>query len=273
MPVPPSHLRHQYDVERELADRLRHASKAERRTLYTTVYDEFYRRVPDQPQLARKADPLARRHDVAKQMTLLRRFLHPSTSFLEIGPGDGSLSFEVAKFVAKVCAVDVSHEIVRGEAFPSNFALTISDGSSVPVAAESIDVAYSNQLMEHLHPDDAADQLLQIVKALRPGGIYLCRTPNRLSGPHDVSKYFDDEAHGFHLKEYTFTELDALFRTAGFRRTRAFVGVGSFYVPFSLAVLKFLEACLSKCSPSLRKSLARHQPFKALLGVILLGQK
>ena len=43
-------LRQHYDVERELADRLRTASKDERRTLYAEVYDELFKRVPLHPQ-------------------------------------------------------------------------------------------------------------------------------------------------------------------------------------------------------------------------------
>ena len=70
--------------------------------------------------------------------------------------------------------------------------------------------------MEHLHPDDAVDQLKNIYNALVNGGKYICITPNRLTGPHDISKYFDNVATGFHLKEYTVTELSGLFREVGF---------------------------------------------------------
>lgn len=62
--------------------------------------------------------------------------------------------------------------------------------------------------MEHLHPDDAYEQLQEIYNALIPGGIYICITPNRLSGPHDVSQYFDSIATGFHPKEYTTVEMN-----------------------------------------------------------------
>ena len=38
---PPELLRQHYEVERELADRLRHSTREERRTLYGEVYDEL----------------------------------------------------------------------------------------------------------------------------------------------------------------------------------------------------------------------------------------
>ena len=52
----PEQLRHHYEVERELADRLRSASREERKQLYAGVYDELFRRVPDHPQLTWRED-------------------------------------------------------------------------------------------------------------------------------------------------------------------------------------------------------------------------
>jgi tetratricopeptide (TPR) repeat protein len=45
-PRPPEQIREQYDVERELADRLRAASREERKQLYTELYEELFRRIP-----------------------------------------------------------------------------------------------------------------------------------------------------------------------------------------------------------------------------------
>jgi hypothetical protein len=51
------HLREDYEVERELADRLRNASRQDRRHLYSFVYDELSGRMPRHPQLTRKSSP------------------------------------------------------------------------------------------------------------------------------------------------------------------------------------------------------------------------
>ena len=98
-------------------------------------------------------------------------------------------------------ALDVSDEIATRITLPANCKLVLSDGLTVAVPEGSIDVAYSNQLMEHLHPDDAVEQLHNVYRALKPGGAYICITPNALWGPHDVSRRFDREPTGFHLKE------------------------------------------------------------------------
>src|SRR6185503_12322595 len=194
-------IRRHYLVEKELAAQLRAATKEDRRQLYTSLYDELFRRVPDHPQISLKHQASSQR-SLNHRLTLLRRHLHPGVTYLEIGPGDCSLAIAVAKLVRKVYAVDVSNEITREVQLPDNFELVISDGSSIPAPPGSVDVAYSDQVMEHLHPDDAMDQLRNVYESLAPGGLYICITPNRLSGPHDVSQYFEDVATGFHLKEY-----------------------------------------------------------------------
>src|SRR5690242_20471759 len=87
----PEQLRQHYDVERELANRLRNASKADRAHLYGEVYNELFRRVPFHPQLRRIADPRLVRGIVSNKVALLSRYLTPSTVFLELGAGDCAL--------------------------------------------------------------------------------------------------------------------------------------------------------------------------------------
>ena len=231
---------HHYRVERELADRLRNATKEQRKVLYSAVYNELFARVPDHPQLSMKRDPATQQIETARQFAMLERFLTPQTHYLEIGAGDCALAIRVASRVAKAYAVDVSDEIAERRGAPDNFELVISDGQSIPVPDASIDVAFSNQLMEHLHPEDAQEQLRQIYKSLRAGGRYLCITPNRLCGPHDVSVYFDTEPTGFHLKEYSNYDLVALFTSAGFRRFSALLSVKQFILPVLLPIGPFL---------------------------------
>jgi len=224
-------LSYQYEIERRLADRLRQASKEERRRLYSEVYDELFRSVPDHPQVVGIADPAGLQRTAANRAKCLSRFLTPHSTFLEVGPGDCILALEVAKIVAKVYAVDVSAEITQRSELPANFQLILSDGCSISVPPNSVDVAYSDQLMEHLHPDDALEQLRNLYLALKPGGVYICNTPNRLTGPHDISKYFTEEPTGFHLKEFTTTDLVRILRAAGFRKVQVPVPARGGYLP------------------------------------------
>ena len=270
-PRSPERIKQHYLIEKELAARLRIASKEQRRHLYTEVYDELFRRVPDHPQLSLK--PEQRAHAVSKGLALLQNYLKPTSTYLELGPGTCSLAIEVAKRVRKVYAVDVSGEITKAIELPQNLELIISDGSSVSVPPDSVDIAYSDQLMEHLHPDDAAEQVRNVYRALAPGGVYICITPNRLSGPHDVSGYFDEVPTGFHLKEYSTGDLSQVFREAGFRKLEVLAGARGLYSTIPVQLVGAVESILAKLPRRLGRTIARGLPLKLILGIKLVATK
>jgi len=269
----PEQILEHYKIESELADKLRKTSREERKYLYTTLYDERFRRVPHHSQLTHKTDPVFQHAVVSMRMGLLRRFLCPETIFLEVGPADCALSLEVAQHVKKVYAIDASAHITRDDIFPKNFEFIISVGCNIPVPANSIDIAYTDQLMEHLHPDDAYDQLQNIYKTIVPGGVYICITPNRLNGPHDISKYFDNVATGFHLKEYTFTELYGLLREVGFSSIKFYSGGRGIYMKIPLTLIRLCERVLTKVPFPLRRTIANIGILRKLLNGIVVAKK
>ncbi len=260
-------LRAHYRVERRLADRLRRAPDADaRRRIFATMYDDLFREVPDHPRLrAHDATLEERARDIGWDLAQLRPYLEPGCTFLEVGAGDCALSARVAEGAAKVYAVDISDQHAR--ALPANAELVISDGTSIPVPPASVDVAFSDQLMEHLHPDDAREQLRNIHRALKPGGVYFCITPNRLYGPSDISAYFDHEARGFHLREYTMREIREMFLVAGFPTVRAYVGARGWFVRFPRVLVEGLEWLLNRLEPRTRRKIAGTRMMRALLGL------
>jgi 2-polyprenyl-3-methyl-5-hydroxy-6-metoxy-1,4-benzoquinol methylase len=260
-------LRVHYEVERELSDRLRHSTRDERLTLYSAVYDELFRRITDHPMLTRKVDDATRAAGVEEQLRVLRPLLRRGARFVEIGAGDCALSHAVAALGTEVLAIDVSEEILRGGPWPANLTVRVCDGISVPAPDAWADVVYSNQVMEHLHPDDASEQLREIARVLKPGGVYVCITPNRLNGPHDISHYFDESATGFHLREYTTGELARLFRRSGFHEVGAIVGAKGRFTRVPAFPIGALESVLGVLPGPLRRSLARGPLFRWLLGV------
>jgi SAM-dependent methyltransferase len=266
-------LREQYEIERELADRLRNASRIERGLLYASLYDELFRRVPHHPLVARKSSAEDTARSVASKMRFLEKFLDRDTTFLEIGPGDCVLSLAVSRKVKQVIAVEVSRELAANLVLPQNVQLIFSDGSSVPVPRDSVDVAYSHQVMEHLHPEDAVDQARGVFQALRHGGAYICITPNRLSGPHDISKYFDAVARGFHLKEYTCTELAGILKSIGFSSVRVHVRVGRRFVHVPLPFVRLVESAVGGLSRSPVRRFARSRLVSGFLGIRVVAWK
>lgn len=260
-------LQAHYVLELELAERLRGAARADRPRVYGEVYSELFARLPDHPQHH------AARHEserIASEFKRVQPFIAGDLSFLEIGCGDAALAFHAARHVGRSYAMDVTEALVP-EARPQNFQFVRTDGVNIPLDSGSIQLAYSNQLMEHLHPDDAQAQLSEIARVLAPGGRYYCSTPSRASGPHDISRYFGYEARGFHLKEYDYAELTRLFRAAGFSKVEVLLGSRPYRLPCSVA--RGLEALVLALPQGLRARLTCSHRVSSLLGLQVLGTK
>lgn len=265
-------LRRQYEIEKELGNRLRRSRREERATLYSQVYDELYRRVPGHPQRARQntVDDDLR---LQSQVRLLRPYLTPDTTFLEIGAGDCALTLRVAPMVHKAYGIEVSEDLTRGLPQSEKFQVLISRDCEVPLPDNTIDLAYSFQVIEHIHPDDVVAQLTDIYRVLKPGGRYYCITPNRLSGPSDISRDFDREATGLHLREYSITDLVRLFRSIGFRRVWIERMIKGRRWPAPLFPATVLEKTIERLPWNLRTALARSFVISRLLNVSVMGEK
>jgi SAM-dependent methyltransferase len=269
-------LRHHYAIERELADRLRRAPRDARRTLYNDVFDELLRRVPDHPLLRARFDALElsrRERTVGEQLRFLGRFLTLRSTFLEIGAGDCSLSLNAAGYVDRVYSIEVCAQIVGMPRPQPNVKLALSDGVSIPVSEASIDVAFSDQVMQHLHPEDAREQLDNIRRSLKAGGVYVCFMPHRACGPQDVSGYFGEQPCGLHLHEYSAREARKLFLEAGFTRLRFYAGGRGFFMHVPYALLSAAEACLEALPRRLRRSAGANPFMRALLGLRIVATK
>jgi SAM-dependent methyltransferase len=267
-------LRLHYTVERQLADRLREAASAqERQRICATMYEELFRLVPDHPRLTEKGESSElRERDVRWNMAQLKPYLRPGCTFLEVGAGDCALAARVAGTAAKVFAVDIS-ACARKSRLPRNVRFVKTNGTDIGVPIETVDLAFSDQLMEHLHPDDALAQLRNIRRVLKPGGAYLCVTPSRLYGPSDVSGYFEDVACGFHLREYSVREIRAIFREAGFPKMHVYVGARGFFLRCPAFLVEALETSIEWLPNRLRRGIAKTSILRALLGVRVAGIK
>lgn len=272
--LPEDEARQYHETEKRLATRLKEASEEERKTLYAELYDELFTTVPAARSYNKWEDDAGtKKRRAEEKMRLIRKYLPDGGVFVEIGPGDCATSMAAAEIASRVYAVDVSKEAVGKIDPPVHFSLALSDGTSVPVPSGSADVVYSAQLMEHLHPDDAKKQLGNIAAALKQGGAYICITPNGLSGPHDISKHFSDTAEGFHLHEYSNRELARLFREAGLRRIRTYVGGRGRYLRAPFSLLASLETLADILPRWLRKRLFGNTFGLALFGIIMVGRK
>jgi SAM-dependent methyltransferase len=259
-----------YKLERELSDRLRAAPREQRSSVYTAVYTELFTSLPDHPQRAERGHDA---DDVRMQIRKLDPFLTPDSTFLEIGCGDSSLTFAAARRVAMAYGVDVTDALVDFAVAPPNFKLLKTSGIEIPLPDASIDLAYSHQFLEHIHPDDAKDQVREVYRVLKFGGRYLCITPSRLTGPHDISCFFNYDARGLHLKEYDYGSLRALFSQAGFREIFNLAWIKGRQIKLPYRVARAVEQSLWALPISVRAMLTQTRPIQAIMGLNAIAKK
>jgi SAM-dependent methyltransferase len=147
----------------------------------------------------------------------------------------------------------------------------------------SFDAVISNQLVEHLHPDDLTTHLRSVRALLRPGGRFAFATPHAYTGPHDISRVFNlDRPEGMHLREYTYAELASALAEAGFShnasplrlpaKVRRHVGdrraavVSEAYLRY----LMLLERPVSQLSGPQRRNAARRLRYALFAGNIMM---
>jgi SAM-dependent methyltransferase len=273
-PRDPAALRRHYEVERELADRLRAAPAYERKTLYRDVYAELFRRVPDHPQLTSKREPDEAAARGREPLRWLGPFLRPGSAFVDVGCGDAALARAAAARVGRAYGIDVADLVPADAHPPGNFELRLTDGTDLPLPDGSADVVFSNMLIEHFHPDDARAHLREVHRVLAPGGVYVCRTPHAYAGPQDVSQFFDTVATGFHLKEYTYQELRSAFREAGFARTGVLAAARGVRLPVPGPAFRLAEWGLGALPARLRKWACARRGLRQVIGCLtVVGRK
>lgn len=155
----------------------------------------------------------------------------PSARVLEVGCGRGYTCLKLAPHVHSIVGVDVSGSALQeAEALLRDRAVTnarvLSAAGDELVGAfgsEAFDAVIWIDVFEHLHPEDALEAVHQIHPMLRPGGVAITVTPNRLFRPHDITRELfpaATEPLGSHLNGTTYTDLVRVLRRAGFDRFR-----------------------------------------------------
>ena len=247
-----------FQVERALGDQIRASHRGERAQLFARLYDELFQNVPDHPRLHRRETESESHRSVAARMQILKGLLNPDAVFMEIAPGDCRLACAAANLVREVFAADISDQRAPGLVCPANFHLKVFDGFNLDLPADSVDVAFSYQFLEHLHPEDVAPHMELVARCLKPGGVYVLDTPHSYSGPHDISRYFSHTAQGFHMHEWTYGEIAALGRTHGFDRMSVFRFGRRWDTNLATVATKVIEAVVGCLPGGLRWRLSQR---------------
>ncbi|MBC7949122.1 MAG: methyltransferase domain-containing protein [Chitinophagaceae bacterium] len=258
-----------FTLEKELATELRNSSATDRKVLYQELYNKLFTAFPE---IAHNLDTV---HDrIAWQMKVIEHLYDKDKIFLEIGAGDCILSNAIAPHFKKVIAYEVASSIPFIEGKPDNVEIKIFNGVDMHEKSASVDFVYSNQVFEHLHPDDIQPILEAYHSYLKPGGKVIIITPHKLTGPHDVSRYFSDDAEGFHMKEYTYSDMKKVLKAGGFRKIKGYVGYSKWgYIGVNVNLLIMVEKIYSLVPKSLRKKMRNSSPIFNFFGLKIIAKK
>jgi len=149
----------------------------------------------------------------------------PPLYVYEIGSGKGGLINYLANSGYVCKGTEITRQ--RGERYVpehSKISWGISDGVHLNQfeKADTFDVVISNQVIEHIHPDDLLEHFNGVRTILTKGGRYIFTTPHKYFGPSDISRVFNcDKPEGMHLKEYTYREINEFVKKSGFKKISA----------------------------------------------------
>lgn len=224
---------HHWQLERQLTAELLQSAPGERWGVFDRCYTRLYDELDWLNKFSGDADTAPPAERFARWLQLVGP---PPKSVYEIGSGQGDLIVFLARNGHHCKGSEITGK--RGEALVADAHPNLSWGRSDGVhlgtfePAGTYDAVVSDQVIEHLHPDDLNCHLRGVHSILKKGGRYVFNTPNRYTGPHDVSRVFKiAEPQGMHLKEYTNRELAEAVRRAGF------VSVHCGFVPRRFRVL------------------------------------
>lgn len=271
-------LKKQYKLEKELAQKIKSAPAghwtaevAQTQQLVTALQREI-RAVAVNEDLC-----LGTTH---RTVRLIKKIIGRNKSVIDIGCGTGLLVRSLAASQAKVVGVDICSSLIEtataNASHLNNTQFLCTSIEEAPFAPQSFDAACSIAVLEHLHPGALGHHVSRIYSLLRPGGIFIIQTPNRLDGPHDVSRHFvplGRPAEGLHLREYTKRELVTILKTAGFRDFRCTMWPARLYerLPWNpstrtgFIVSLICETVIEHLCPILLRPLAVHVCCNGLL--------
>lgn len=219
IPLSENDLRRHLAVELAVADRLLAAPPHARTAAFAEGYERIYRELWWFGEAERRAEGAP--PDISPWRAAIGS---PPARVYEVGSGEGALARALGAEGYHVTATDISAARGGARAAAGNVRWGETDGVHLSRFAEpgTFDAVISDQVVEHLHPDDLLEHLRGARDLLRPGGCYAFRTPHGPSGPYDSSLVFGlPVALGTHLREYSFGERVQALRIAGFRQVLA----------------------------------------------------
>lgn len=117
--------------------------------------------------------------------------IQSSSEILDLGAGAGIVSHMNFKGLAsRVCGVDLDPRVVDNPFLDEG---RISDAGEIPYGSACFDLVFSDNVFEHLdHPEVV---FREVSRVLKPGGLFLFKTPNKWHYMPTIARF---TPHAFH---------------------------------------------------------------------------
>jgi SAM-dependent methyltransferase len=110
---------------------------------------------------------------------------------LDLGAGAGIIPFMNFRGMAKkICGIDLDPRVVENPFLDEG---KVADANKIPYPDESFDLIFSDNVMEHL--DQPLLIFKEVKRVLKPGGLFLIKTPNKYHYVPTISRL---TPHSFH---------------------------------------------------------------------------
>ncbi len=182
----------------------------------------------DRRALARSFDRAAAGYDAAAQLQQrvraellerLRFFALAPQAILDLGAGtcQGSLALHRSYPRARIVALDIAPGMLNASPRPGwprrRFERVCADAYALPLAARSIDLVYSNLMLQWCDRPDIV--LREVARVLKPAGVFVFASfgPDTL---HELRQAWESVDHGVHVSQFPdMPQLGAALMHAG----------------------------------------------------------
>ena len=112
---------------------------------------------------------------------------------LDLGAGAGIVAEMTFRGrAARVCGVDLDPRVENNPMLDEG---RVADAGRIPYPDESFDVVFSDNVVEHL--DDPLVVFSEVFRVLKPGGVFLFKTPNRTHYMPTIARLTPHRFHQF----------------------------------------------------------------------------
>jgi len=209
-----------WELEKALTLELLASIPANRREVFERCYSTLYARCDWLNKLIGTSPPVSKSYPDMRYAMWTAIIGSEPKRIYEVGSGRGELIAHLTSLGHDCTATEITRE--RGAHFTApapHLRWALTDGVHLDLyeKPESYDIVLSDQVIEHLHPDDLETHFATALTILKPGGMYLFCTPHVHLGPNDVSRVFGtSRPQGMHLREYGYADLVKVSLRAGF---------------------------------------------------------